>query len=382
MTKDDKKKIYLEANIELKEETAAMRKAAASIIKLPKDGEKQPDLQYFSAVFVSSGENLNHAFFMPSELVQAEGTITNKALDVEHKESEIIGHIYDRVFVDAKGNMLELDELSSLETANLDTQAMHVVIAGIIYKNRFPNLAKEVEKGKWKVSMECYYRDFDVKVGDLIITRNEAEALGFASEDDNAYSVLSRVVKNGLEIAKGKAARVLRGICFSGCGVVENPANPPSVILETAQEIKKGETVVDKEIVLDYDKLENNNVTSLKVEDLDSETSETKEISELKMGDTVGICVSFKKQVIDSTFKDERSKVLHENWCALYEKSCTSFSRDTTDPKCLKNQINKTAKACVEKLLKEREASDRRDELVDHLEAALEKAAKISYEGE
>jgi len=102
------KKFYLEADIKLQEETADLKKAVAAVITLPKEGEKQQDLLYFSAIFVSSGANLNKAYFLPSELVKAENTIINKALDVEHKEEDIIGHLYDRAFIDAAGNKLDV----------------------------------------------------------------------------------------------------------------------------------------------------------------------------------------------------------------------------------------------------------------------------------
>ena len=96
-------KFYLEADIKLVEKTEARQKAFAAVIELPRNEAKQPDLQYFSAIFVSAGTNLNGAHFLPSELVKAEDTIVSKALDVEHKEEDIIGHIYDRVFISNKG---------------------------------------------------------------------------------------------------------------------------------------------------------------------------------------------------------------------------------------------------------------------------------------
>jgi hypothetical protein len=83
-------KFYLEADIKIEKETSILKEKASKVIDLPEGEDKQPDLQYFSAVFVSSGENLNHAYFMPSELVLAENTIVNKALDIEHQESQII----------------------------------------------------------------------------------------------------------------------------------------------------------------------------------------------------------------------------------------------------------------------------------------------------
>jgi len=211
------KPILLEARIELLEETAARREKAGSIIDLPQGSDKQPDLLYFSAIFVSSGENLNHAYFLPSELVLAEGTIINKALDVEHNEEEIIGHIYERAFMTTDGQKLEIRELASMETASLDQKDMHVAIAGIVYKNRFPNLADEVSNGKWKVSMEAYYQDYDVKVGDMTLSRRDAEMLGLATIDNNVLGKMAKVMKKGKEIAEGAITRILRGITFSGC---------------------------------------------------------------------------------------------------------------------------------------------------------------------
>lgn len=370
-------KLYLEAKIEIQEETAALKEKASSIIKLPDAKDKQPDLLYFSAIFVSSGENLNHAFFLPSELVDAEGTIINKALDMEHKESEVIGHIYDRAFMDHDGNPLNVNELAEVGPEKLDKTDMHVAVAGILYKSRFPNLAEEVSQGKWKVSMEAYFHDFDIKIGDLIMSQKEAEALGFAAEDD-MFGKIAKVIKKGKQIAQGALTRVLRGIVFSGCGIVKHPANPASVVLETANENNKDE------IVLNYDKLEdsddNNKLTSVYVEDSNL-TEEDKELkhkdkSELEHQDTVGICVSYKKEVIDATFKGPGTKTLHTNWCALYEKGCTSFSRDTTDPDCLKNQIRDKATAQAKKLLKTKQKNDKRKGMVRKLHAALKKAEK------
>lgn len=361
-------KLYLKAEIQLHEETEALREEAASVIELPKEGEKQIDLQYFSAVFVSSGANLNHAYFLPSELVKAENTIINKAMDVEHKESEIVGHIYDRAFMDKKGNKLEIEELASMETASLDEQDMHIVIAGIVYKNRFPDLAKEVAEGKWSVSMETYFGDYDIKVGDLILPRKEAEALGLATEEDNIFGKLAKVIKNKVEIAAGKLDRVLRGINFSGCGFVQNPANPPSVVLETAADKGNKNDVDAKPIILNYDLLEeedDNNVTSNNTEVTSSEEAE------LQYNDTIGICVSFKKEIYDTTFKGTLSKVVHTDWCTLYDRPCTSFSRDTTDPDCLRNKVRYVATSCVEDYMEKRAGEDRRKELLASLKKLL-----------
>jgi len=374
-------KFYLEADIKLVEKTEARQKAFAAVIELPRNEDKQTDLQYFSAIFVSAGTNLNGAHFLPSELVKAEDTIVSKALDVEHKEEDIIGHIYDRVFISNDNQKLDLVELSKKEDASLDRENddMHIVIAGVIYKNRFPNLAKEVSQGEWKVSMECYFANYDIKIGDMILTRPEAEAMGLA-HDDNLFGKLAKIIKKGKEIAEGTLVRVLRGITFSGCGVVKNPANPPSVILETASE--KVSNIDPKEvIILDYDLLEEaNKLTSNKVEDDNSVITDPSqnEDAELQYSDTVGICVNYKRRVFAEEPQGPDTKVTANDWCTLYDKGCTSFSRDTTDPDCLRNQLKRAATDYAKKLLIKREKSDRRAELTKKLNDVLSKAGKKS----
>ena len=373
-------KFYIEADITLEDETEDLQKAFAAVIELPRNEDKQPDLQYFSAVFVSAGTNLNNAHFLPSELVKAEDTIVSKALDVEHKEEDIVGHIYDRAFIDNDNKKLNMEELANKEDASLDSENsdMHVVIAGVVYKNRFPNLAKEIANGDWKVSMECYFSSYDVKIGDLILTQREAEVMGLAF-DDKLFGKIAKVIKKGKELAKGTLERVLRGIVFSGCGVVKNPANPPSVILETASE--KSSKASKEVIVLDYDLLdENNKLTSNKVEGNNSvitDPSEKTEEAELQYSDTVGICVSYKRRVFAEEPQGPDTEVVNTDWCTLYEKGCTSFSRDTTDPDCLRNQARATAKVYAKKLINEREKSDRRVELTKQLNDALDKAGKL-----
>lgn len=257
-------KFYLTANIHVDKETEDLKKEVASVINLPLDNEQQPDLGYFSAVLVSTGTNLNGACFLGSELVQAAGSVNSKALDLEHQETEITGHIYSSIFVDKEHNKLDLQELASNEYAYLDNKDMHICIGCVMYKDRFPDLYEDVAAGRFKVSMECYYKDFDIKVGDTIIPKEAAAAVGIDINDESSYGRSAKVVRDGKEIASGTLARVLRGICFSGVGLVENPANPDSVIIEVASE-KKADVVID---VTEKDGTEDTviNVTSKSIE--------------------------------------------------------------------------------------------------------------------
>lgn len=360
-----KNKFYLTANIKMKEETVELRKEVASVIKLPTDAEKQPDLSYFSAILVSSGENLNHAYFLGSELVAAANTVVSKALDIEHKEQDIIGHIYSDAFTDATGNELPLEELASIETATLDSKDMHIQIGCIVYKNRFPEIAKEIAEDGWKISMECYYMDYDVKIGDMILPKDTAKALGIETANDSVYGKKGIIKKDGKEIANGTIARVLRGICFSGCGIVKNPANPASVILETASDN------INEEITFDLDLLnttasnlienEDINVTSKDIDDLQENT------------DTVfSICSSYKK-----TVEDQSGNVINENWCNEYSNYCTSASIDVFDQGCIKNKIKSITASCVENIFIDRCSLSKTTASLERLRNSLDKSKKF-----
>lgn len=355
------KPLYLEATIKVDEETKSLRERASTVIDLPKEGEKQIDLMYLTAVFVSSGENLNHAFFEPSEMLKAEGTIVNKALDIEHKEKEIIGHLYDRVFIDESGSVMNMEDLKALSRDELDKLNLHVAIAGIIYKNRFPSVAEEVAAGKWKVSMEAYYRDFDLKIGDLKLTRKEAELMGLGTDFGSVIGKIGKVYSKGKEIASGAIARILRDITFSGCGIVENPANPPSVILEVAEHNNKKQEVSDV-IILDMDKINNSNkLTSSSIGDSCLELSSDPAIVH---NDLVGICVNYKKRV-----EDKEGKVVNTDWCSKFDTKCTAPSREATDVNCLRNKVSNSVASIVKAKLN----SKKIDVLLSDLKNAIEK---------
>ena len=381
---NNKLQMYLEANIDIEEPTKERKEMASACIDLPTGKDKQADLLYFSAVFVSSGANLNHAYFLPSELVAAEETVQMKGVDMEHVEDNIVGHIYDKAFVDENHNPLQLEELSKLETAALDEKEIHILIAGVVYKHRFPEIADEVDKNLWKVSMECFYQSYDIKIGNTIISKPEAELLGLACKD-SVFGKTAKIIKEGNEVANGVIDRVLRGVHFAGVGFVKNPANPPSVVLETAID---DVTVIDENncIIMINEDLEsaqkdNNNVTSNRIETSNNEDvviedktvvdKDKLEDSDLEYKDTVGICVNYKKRVTD-----KKGSIIHKNWCTAYKQECTSFSRDTTDPDCLRNQIKATAKTVISNIMSCNYNDKSKEMLLNELKAALHEAVK------
>lgn len=358
------KKFYFTASLKPTEATEELKQEVASVIDLPKGKDKQPDLSYFSGIMVSSGENLNHAYFLGSELVSAFGSVVSKAVDVEHAEQEVIGHIFSSAYTDKDHNELNITELAGTETAALDSKDMHVQIGCIVYKSRFPKLAKEIADDEWKLSMECFYEDFDVKIGDTILSRTMVEALGLETSDESIYGKEGVVMRAGKEVARGEVARVLRGICFSGVGIVKNPANPPSVIIETSSN-KEDEGIVlnlDEEEVSDINEenSSNINVTSKDIEGV---------IYTDSSNDELGVCVNYKKRV-----EDKDGNITNENWCSEFSTGCTSFSRDVSDQDCLKNQVKKTAAMHIEALFEERRRKLIIKDNLGRLENALNKA--------
>lgn len=357
------KPVRLEAEIHLVESTEEKLKELASIVKFPEN--KTPDVLFFSGCFVSSGENLNHAYFLPSEMIKAHASINNKPLDIEHEESNIIGHIYSSAFVDQNGNILNVEELAKLETKALDQIPMDVLIGGIVYKSRFPKLADEVKQGSWKLSMETYYENYDIKIGSLILSRKEAEALGLAS--NNVLGRMAKILKKGVELAAGQIARVLRGLMFSGCGLVKQPANPRSLIFEAANKMDNKETLI---VELEPENTKKEEQVASKVE----KPEETADISveDVRTQTSVGICVSYKRFIYNTAEPGPDSKLVHKDWCTLFESSCTSFSRDVTDPKCLRRQANKQAAAYVEARLNDIDSKSQRGRLLKMLKDLLD----------
>jgi len=355
-----KHKFYITAELKSVEETKDLRKEVSSVIDLPKAEERQPDLAYFSSRFVSTGTNLNYAHFLASELVKAGATVPGKAVDIEHEEEKIIGHIYKHAFTDKEGKYVDNKELSN--TKDLDKQDLHIEIASVVYKTRFPEIVEEIQNGDWKVSMEAYFSDYDILVGNTILTKDEAQLMGFdLAKANELMGKNAKIVKAGKVVDEGKMARVLRGICFSGVGIVKNPANPPSIIFETVASVDDTD-----EIVLTCDEETPINVTYSSIDN-----------------DSVGTCVSYYKELNDSIVKDQDSTVIKENWCSKYDSSCPVYG-EATNPNCLRfyfgdmvyvsaseiyssYDINKAVLASVEEIYKTKELRD----LLDRVEKLL-----------
>jgi hypothetical protein len=394
MTDENKIRVYAPIEVEQEVEKAAMEKA--SVLAFPE--EKQQDLQYIRSCLVSAGTNKNGAHFLPSEMLKAHTTVVHKAIDIEHEEERVIGHIYDCAYLYKDGNQFDpLKIMAEYEQASRDPDELDIdiAVAGVIHKMRFPEYAEEISAGEWKVSMECFFKDFDIKIGDTIITRDEAQALGYDPND--LIGGFVKVVAGHRELGTRVVARVLRHITFSGMGIVKNPANPHSIIMETAAHrelMEKGEQTIDldqidnlrgHQVVLsekagenEVDKEEEavNSLVEISATSEDEETpklfieldkdtggisrvltvSPNKEVAARWSGGGLpgpgmnesnvdNLCVSFKKRVTKFNALDQsEGAVIHEHWCALFEESCPVIGATAKAPECLRNQRNSVTK--------------------------------------
>ena len=192
------------------------------------ENKDQIDLYYLQSILVSTGWNKNDDVFDPKELWQARNTPEDKPFNFMHNEKDIIGHITANEVVDFDGSVINQDtDLPS---------AFNILTSAVVYtewsdpeqRERMQKIVAEIEDGKWFVSMECLFPDFDYALandqGDSrVVPRNEASA--FLTKYLRSYG------GNG-KYENYRVGRLLRNLSFSGKGLVSKPANPRSIILE------------------------------------------------------------------------------------------------------------------------------------------------------
>jgi len=222
-----------------------------------KAGHNDTCLHYLKTILVTAGViNKNDDYFDRIEVWSARQTPEDTPFNLNHECDQIIGHVIGSTVIDDSGNIVPEDSTSDTLPAKF-----HIVASTVLYKlwskpelqEKMDLVLAEIEEGdKWFVSMECYFRGFDYALinGDKIevVARNEKTA--FLTKHLRAYG------GSGVYQSK-KLGRVLRNVVFSGKGLVENPANPESVILSSVASlgyktstgiIEKGDSKVTVEI--------------------------------------------------------------------------------------------------------------------------------------
>lgn len=208
----------------------------------------QKDLFYFKSVLVSTGWNNNDDVFLPYQLWLARSTPKDKQFNLMHNEKEIIGHMTGCYIQDSSGQIWENEE--EISESNIPSD-FDIIDHAVLYtswtddelQSQSDLRIQEIKDGKWFVSMECLFPSFDYSLKNdsnetKYITRDEATA--YLSKHLRAYG--------GSGVYEGyKIGRVLKDLTFSGIGLVNKPANPKSLIIETShtstEDVQETETV-------------------------------------------------------------------------------------------------------------------------------------------
>lgn len=234
-------------------------------LALASSNPKQPDLFYLRSILVSTGWNLNDDVFLPDELWASRHTPEDKQFNYMHNDMDIIGHITSNQAVDLDGNAIP-DDVETLP------ENFNILVDAVIYRGwsqfeqreRIEQIIAEILEGKWFVSMETTFGNFDYAVKDengvcKIVERNEASA--FLTKHLRAYGGTGQY-KNYT------VGRALRNMVFAGKGLVDKPANPPSVILNTDEDNEKSTSSI-RENDMSVD-------TNKQIEDLQAELTAAK----------------------------------------------------------------------------------------------------------
>lgn len=271
------------------------------------ESEKQKDLYYLNAILVSAGWNKNDDVFGVNELWAARNTPVNKQFNYMHDDTDIIGHITGSMVVDHNGKAVE--DISDTEQmpAKID-----IITSAVIYKTwsdarmreRIEELTKEIDDGKWSVSMECIFNNFDYAI---ISPNNEQRVLSRTDESSFLTKHLRAYGGTG-EYNGYKIGRLLRGFYFSGKGLVAKPANPRSIILN--KEVNPFNSKADITFYNFLTAMENHNMSdiTMQIEDLKAQLEPAKANFDAE------------KSTIDTQNADKLAEVVSANESILAEK--------------------------------------------------------------
>jgi len=242
-----------------------------------KSNLSQVDLYYLNSVLVSTGWNKNDDVFDVKETWSARKTPEDKQFNFMHDETDIIGHITANVVTDFEGNVIGDKEDNIPESFNIITSAvLYNSWSDPELKDRMERLIAEIEDGKWFVSMECLFNNFDYAVvspdgKNQTVQRDEASA--FLTKHLRIYGGTG-------EYEGYKLGRVLRNISFSGKGLVNNPANPRSVILpNTTDPFQNSQATLISETNIKEIKMNDDNLRS-QVDELKAELAAARDAAE------------------------------------------------------------------------------------------------------
>ena len=225
--------ILLDKNIDERVIEEAKIKSKSSLEQSIALNQDQFDLHYIYSILATTGWNRNDDVFDKYEMWSARSTAEDKPFNKSHDPNTIIGHITGNVVVDENYELVK-------ENAEIDNlpEKFHILTSAVLYKHissrdaklteDTKSLIEEIAEGKWFVSMEALFSNFDYALvdasgGERIVSRNEETS--FLSKHLRSYGGKG-------EYDGSRIGRVMRNLTFSGKGLVENPGNPESIIFK------------------------------------------------------------------------------------------------------------------------------------------------------
>lgn len=196
----------------------------------------QFDLFYLEPILASVGWNDNDDVFDPDEIWAAKDTPVDKQFNFMHNEKDIIGHLTSTKIIAESKIITEKEDLPD----NFD-----IVVGAVLYRRwsdkdlqaRMDQLIAEIKEAedakaaKWFVSMECLFKNFD-----YALVTPEGEQKVVARNEKTAFlTKYLRAYKGVGEFQGNKIGRLIRSFAFSGMGLVDNPANKRSIILNFSE---------------------------------------------------------------------------------------------------------------------------------------------------
>lgn len=210
------------------------------------------DLFFLDAILASVGLNSNDDYFLKEETWIARNSAVHKQFNYMHNQTDIIGHIFASNVFDINSKLIPDDSCFDDIPDFFD-----IVTSSVLYKAwpqedlqiRMDKICEEISQGKWFVSMECLFRDFD-----YALSNNNVVNIIERKKETSFLTKHLRVFGGSGQYNGQKLSRVLRRYSFNGKGLVDNPANKRSIIFDNIERLKtysiafNGETKMDKEI--------------------------------------------------------------------------------------------------------------------------------------
>ena len=241
--------------------------------KVLAENKDQKDLHYIESVLVSTGWNKNDDVFTSQATWDARSTPEDKQFNFMHDENDIIGHITGCYVLSKDGGVVADEAQAKPDEFDIITQA-------VLYnswmdpenKERMEQIVAEISEGKWFVSMECLFSGFDYALigpddTPKILARDESSA--FLTKHLRSYGGTG-------EYEGYKVGRALTNISFSGKGLVSQPANPRSVILQSKSVAAFNVTDTNSNLNMGDIDMTDINLLEKQVDDLRSELAEAK----------------------------------------------------------------------------------------------------------